>query len=274
MTLESSWQEMLTSVGMTAEKLARNLKQRQSRSVQANVLSAQTLWLIGLTGFVVATFNWRLLLAMSVGAGSVRLAYWLADDAHWQLIAEIGENLWQQIKQPAVLAGAGGFTATLGTYGVLSLWATIDNPWLALGLLTPTALSIATLALLLWQFKAGDSDKGSDPHQLLGQLTQPDPLRRLVAIQQLLHWVEQAPAAAFYTLSVRSQITDCFRVLLVQESDPIVRNALRQGLRSLAVQSPQLGKGAPPLQLEAPIKTVEQRSPLRRSQVEYVESIH
>ncbi|NJL85115.1 MAG: hypothetical protein HC886_02710 [Leptolyngbyaceae cyanobacterium SM1_1_3] len=194
---------------------------------------------------------------------------------------------------PAVMTAAGGLTVTAGTYGLLSLWAAVDNPWLALGLLTPTALSLATLALLLLQFKASDSSQklaqNSDLNQLLAQLTQSDPLRRLVAVQQILHWVEQASVQALYlsqlSISVRSQIIDCFRVLLVQESDPIVRNALRAGLQALSRTPPQLSEGAPLLQLEATAKVAQApaseaapktalRSPVGRSQVEYVESLY
>ncbi|MFE4105706.1 hypothetical protein [Almyronema epifaneia] len=280
MALESSWQEMLTSVEIAAHKLTRSLKREKAFSSRVNQTSAQTLWLAGLTGFVLATSNWRLLAAMSVGIGSIRLINWLADEAHWQLFEQSCEKLWLQLKQPTVMTAASGLAMSIAAYGVLSLWSAVDNPWLALGLLTPTGLSLATLALLLWQFKASavHTSPESDPHQLLAQLTHSDPLRRLVAIQRLIYWLDptssqQTPYDLERSTAMRSQIIDCFRVLLVQESDPIVRNTLRAGLQATSATLPQLSQGAPPLQLESVARVSALRSPLRRSQTEYVESV-
>lgn len=78
--------------------------------------------------------------------------------------------------------------------------------------------------------------------QALAQLTQADPLQRLMAVRQLVRLVNQSPAETAYIagaeVSMQSHLIDCFHLMLAHEPEPVVRSAVREGLTLLRERQP------------------------------------
>ena len=297
MVQETSWQkpgqEIATqSVETWTRRLSQVLEQPEALGRLLLNPRLQKFWLLGLTSLILLTLNPRLFLAIAAGGGTVKLIHKFSQSparlTTWQ------QTLRHWLKRPDVIALMGGVTVMAATYTVTSLWASLDDPWLATVLIAQTLVSLTTLALV-WQRPSPQpapepimepADSSTDPavthnpDQALLALTHPDSLKRLIAIRQLLAQVEPSepvPAtAATASVSLRVHVIDCFRVMVVQERDPIVRNALRDGLQRLAPVRPQLGEGAPPLQLSPKLAQPDEQLTVPRQcvappQVEYVE---
>jgi hypothetical protein len=81
---------------------------------------------------------------------------------------------------------------------------------------------------------------------LVTNLTDADPLKRLIAVRQL------TGLAAGYRLD-RTDLNatlDYFRLMLSREPEPLVRDAILDGLQALDT-SKQLAQGAPPVSMPA-----------------------
>ncbi|MEB3289440.1 MAG: hypothetical protein VKI82_05965 [Leptolyngbya sp.] len=86
--------------------------------------------------------------------------------------------------------------------------------------------------------------------QALAQLTQADPLQRLIAVRQLVRLVQPSSAKTAYIagaeVSMQSHLIDCFHLMLAHEPEPVVRSAVREGLALLRrdkAPNPQLSAG-------------------------------
>lgn len=157
-------------------------------------------------------------------------------------------------RQIAIAVGTGGL-ASFGTYLAVSIWLATDNPWLATGAILQATVTIATLALVGWQFfksKTAASETRID--ELLMHLTATDPLKRLIAVRQITGFIKTAPIAE------KRAIADYFRLMLPRETEAIVRDAILDGLQ-VTQPAHQLGVGVAPLSIPQLKKRTAERVP-------------
>ena len=284
MIQEGAWQETLTLTAKLTQTLTRqvlnSLDDGQGRWRPLS-LSGQRIWLAALTGLMLFIINGRLVLAAAAGLGSFKLLNWL-NQKDWLPVKRLFQQSLNSVKSPLTLtpismAGVSA-VAALGVYMAASIIIETESYWTAMGAILQGLLTIAILCLLIWQM----ADRGVEPspqsfdlEQPLTDLTHPDPLKRLIAVRRMTRLATQTEPEQMYIgetqLSLRSHVTDCFRIMLHQEPEAIVRAAIRESLLLVNPKS-QLPKGAQPLAaLNRAAGQVRSGRQLQRHQVEYVE---
>lgn len=235
---------------------------------------------LGVASLVLALINGPLMVSLGVGLVVYKQLGQLSA-AQWQQLGD-----WLQQQRTTRLSAHGktlllSGTALAATYLTTAIWVETHQATVAIAL---GGQSLFTLALLAWILRtvspapaqpaappAANSGSPEALEVLLLELVHADPLRRLVLVRQLTRLALQAAPAQSYleggAVSVRSHLIDCFHLMLAQESEPLVRTALRQGLQHLRPTA-QLPEGAPPLPTA---KEIQQTSRVRRSVVEYIE---
>jgi hypothetical protein len=187
-------------------------------------------WLLVATGAVAMLYwNGRLVLATGMGVGVMLLVYLMQDwktDLPW---AEIRRFL-ERWNQPLLLSVGAGAFATLSTYMAASIWMDAESPWIATGGILQGLGTLVVLFLLIGQrLERQVSRPTAQLDQALSELSHDDPLRRLIAVRQLIHTVPDLKQ----NRNQQWEIADCFRLMLSREQEPIVREALMEGLQTL-----------------------------------------
>jgi hypothetical protein len=184
-------------------------------------------WLLVTSGMAALVFwNGRLVLATSVGVATMAIAY-LLQDGQWQ---------WPDLRtwlkgwnRQFLLTVTSGSVATLGTYLIASIWAETTSHWIATLLILQGAATLGMVGMLLWQSLApAIALPATNLNDLLPDLTAIDPLKRLIAIHRITEILEQ-PAT---DRSHHRQMANYFRLMLSHEDQPIVREALLEGLQA------------------------------------------
>ncbi|MFM7439593.1 MAG: hypothetical protein ACKO2V_13485, partial [Snowella sp.] len=107
------------------------------------------------------------------------------------------------------------------------IWAESDNRWLATGTVLEGMGTLLTLTLLGWHIiSQQNQESDTQLEKYLNQLTEPDSIKRLIAVRQLIKLQETT------TLPKRDrhQIEDYFQLLLQQESEKLIRQAILEHL--------------------------------------------
>ncbi len=192
--------------------------------------SASGGWLLVSGGTIGLLFwNGRLVLATIAGVAVMMLVY-LMQDGHWKTPWSEVQKFLQGWNQPFLLAAASGCAATFGIYLAASLWTEVGNPWIATGMLLEQATTIAVLALLIWQMvNRQESRPTTRFSQILDDLTDGDPLKRLIAVRRMTEAIKQSDRIQ------KRQMADYLRVMLSREADTIVRDAVLEGLQTLDI---------------------------------------
>ncbi len=188
-------------------------------------------------------WNWPLVLATVVGI-LVMLGIYSVPAWDWQTPWFRLRKLWQGIDQRLVVAVLGGATATFGTYLMVAIGAAATSPWLATGFILQGLGILSILGILLWQgMQQQTQHQAAHLDRLLDSLTDANALRRLVAVRQMTQRVSAQQVAE----SDRAHFTDYLRLLLHQESEPLVRDAALEGLQALSDRPPLPLLSKPPL---------------------------
>lgn len=215
-------------------------------------------WLLGLSGFVLLVFNWRLVLSLIAGAGVMSLVY-VGQQKRWRIPINTWRNRWNSVDQRSVVTIASGIITFLSAYLAIAIWLESDSPWLATGIILQGFATLLILMLIVWQGLNRNADKSEpDFDHILANLTDSDPLKRLIAVRQATQWVSQDNQSLPASRSTRqpaviptaSHLADCFHLMLNQETEPIVRSALLDSLQLLS-QHKRLAQGSEPLSMPA-----------------------
>lgn len=207
-------------------------------------------WGVGLSCFVgLLLWDAKLVLATSLGIGTMWGLYWL-QGWDWPTIeAKLMAFFFQSRERRLIMAIAGGGLATLGTYLAASVWLNTENRWMATGIIFQGFGTISILGLLGWQLLTRPlKNAESQFNQLVLQLNDRDPLRRLILVRQLTRLTLKLNQSDY-----SQQLWDYFQKMLSQESDAMVRESLLEGLHQLMPQSPVIENASPlqvPLRLE------------------------
>lgn len=235
------WQQILNQI---PESSLPEVKSKTLRLLVKRFRSPSA-WLLSLS-IVVAMllWNWKLLLATSVGIFVMSLVY-LMQDWNWQVhLSKLRRLISGSNRQLTLAVGSGGIAA-ISTYMTAIVWVESDSPWMAAGAILQGLGTLATLILLVWQIASRQSQgQEAEINKILGNLTAVEPLKRLIAVRQL------SAIAANKSLDIANGrvITDYFRVMLSQEEEPIIREAALDALQKLDNTQP-LKKVAIPLNL-------------------------
>ena len=176
-------------------------------------------------------WNWKLLLATVVGIGLMLVVY-LTHSRHWQQYWRICKGLFTGYNRKLALAVTSGGIGAFITYMIASIWADTENRWLATGSILQGLGTLVTLFLLGWHFWDEKNQKPEARFNELSQdLTDPDPLKRLMAIRQLTLLVSDMKLSQKYY----GWLIEYYRMMLSQPQENLVREALLDGLEALDV---------------------------------------
>nr|WP_275974416.1 hypothetical protein [Argonema galeatum] len=192
-------------------------------------------------------WNWKLLLATSVGVLVMWLVYRL-QVLDWQLYwSNLRRFFGGANRQLTIAVGSGGL-ATLSTYTAISIGVDTDSPWIAGGAMLQGLGTLAILVLLVWQIvgrRAFRDEAKLD--RMLASLTDADPLKRLIAVRHLTRFGTK------YDSSEQNAIADYFRLMLSQESEALIRDAVLDGLQAFD-NLQKLAGGDPPFSMPLDVK--------------------
>jgi hypothetical protein len=213
--------------------------------------------------FLLLLWNWQLLLALGMGAIALVTVYlgqqgqlniprqWQTQAQHWVRLC------WKPSNRPLSVAIAAATFTAFSTYLSLGIWVESDHPWFAFGLILQGFGTVAILLLLLRRKGDRNStedfsiDPASHPtnfhqnfhlnfhlnfHQWLNDLSEADPLKRLIAVRQLSQCLSQDARSSQDRTALPmtpAHLSECFRLMLNRETDPLVCAALLEGLQVL-----------------------------------------
>lgn len=216
-------------------------------------------WLFGLAGIAALwIWNGKLLMATSTGV-LVMLAVYSLQARKWQRLRSKLSHVFSGSNRHITLAVSTGSFATLSTYIAVSLWMESENHWMATAAILQGLGTMATLSLLVWHVFSRQSSRDERTFDnLVADLTHADSLKRLIAVRQLTRLLAgDSSGVAIASRSDSSQqraALDYFRLMLSRETEPLVRDALLDGLQALDAPK-QLGSGVQPLSISLPRKT-------------------
>ena len=202
-------------------------------------------WLAVVTLIAVwALWNSQLLFSTGLGIAAMMLVY-RGELRDWQLLRSKVEQFWEGPNRRFVLAVGTGGIATLGAYLSLAIWADSESHWMAVSAILQNFGTIAIAGLLLRQaLSLGASKDEATLDRILADLTDADPVKRLIAVRQMTDLVNQGgfhhPSSVESSLALaksskriaRSRAAECFRLMLSREPEALVRNALLEGLQT------------------------------------------
>ena len=200
-------------------------------------------WLAVVT--LAAVWGWwnsQLLFSTGVGIGAMMLVY-RGQSRDWELLRSLWEEFWEGPNRRFVLAVGSGGIATLAAYISLAIWADSSSHWMALSLILQNFGTIAMALLLLRQALSLQPSKDEAAlDRILADLTDADPVKRLIAVRQMTDLVNNGefghPSSVKSSLAepskriARSRAAQCFRLMLSREPEAIVGNALLEGLQT------------------------------------------
>lgn len=211
-------------------------------------------WLLGMT--IVTTWgcwNGKLLLSTTVGL-VVMVSVYRMQQWDWQVRwLEFWRFVTGSNRQLTLAVGCGAL-ATVSSYMSVSIWVDFDNHWVASGLILQNLGLGAVIGLLVWLVVSHRTSKQQAYlERMLTNLTDADPLKRLIAVREITRWVSNTkfslnnPNELFGGLNKsygetrsnyrsgikRSHIRECFQMMLVRESEPMVYDAVIDGLQAL-----------------------------------------
>ncbi|MBD2353168.1 armadillo-type fold-containing protein [Tolypothrix sp. FACHB-123] len=188
----------------------------------------------GLLGFVtiivaMLLWNWKLLLALLIGIG-VMLSVYSMQKWDWQKRWSQMQGFVNAPNRQLILAVSSGGIATFTTYIAAAIWFDSNNPWIAAGVIFQGLGTLLTLMLLVSQIVNFYGIRQEDQcDRLLDNLTQPDSLKRLVAVRQLTKLVSRKRVDA----GVKQNVIECLQLLLTQEEEAVIREAAFESLQTL-----------------------------------------
>ncbi|MEG4230926.1 hypothetical protein QUA40_02235 [Microcoleus sp. Pol11C3] len=245
-----------TATGRTAETRRRRADGKSEWARSPVVSTAFLKWLLesltrskGWLAVVTlaAVWGWwnsELLFSTGLGIAAMMLVY-RGQSWDWQLLRSKGEQFWEGPNRRFVLAVGTGGIATLGAYMSLGVWADSESHWMALSLILQNLGTIAIAGLLLRQGLSLGAAKDEDEvalDRILADLTDADPVKRLIAVRQMTDLVNQGGFGPVRSVKsslakpskrmARSRAAECFRLMLSREPEALVRNALLEGLQT------------------------------------------
>ncbi|MBF2065609.1 MAG: armadillo-type fold-containing protein [Calothrix sp. C42_A2020_038] len=213
----SNWALLVSKTGATKQRNLQRLQGPGGILSFLTVVVAMLLW------------NWKLLLAGSIGIGTMVSAYSMQKrdlSNYWLKLSHFFDTHNRRL----LIAVLSGSIATLTSYTAIAVFLSSKNPWIATGALVQGTGTLLTLILLVWLITTINENKEQNQiDQLLVNLTQPDPLKRLITLRQLTKLVSRSGV----DVSERQTVINCLQLLLTQEEETLVRDAAFDSLQTI-----------------------------------------
>ncbi len=239
----SRWQQLINVI---QEKSLPEFKEATFQQLSGHRFRGPGGWLLGLTALV-ALLIWNCQLLVATGTGVLVMLGVYTVQGHWKVIQSELRKFFRGANWHLATAAGTGSVAILSTYMAETIWEHSESHWIAAGAILQGLGTMAILVLLAMQIISGQASRDQASfNALVTNLTDADPLKRLIAVRQL------TDLAAGYRLD-RTDLNatlDYFRLMLSREPEPLVRDAILDGLQALDTTK-QLGQGAPPLSVPA-----------------------
>ncbi|ODG98729.1 armadillo-type fold-containing protein [Nostoc sp. KVJ20] len=243
----SSWQQLINQIPNWNWSLPK-LKTKGAIKQQTFKRFSGPGGFLGFLTIIIAMllWNWKLLLALLVGIGVMVLVYSM-QEWDWQLRWSKIRNFLNSSNRRLALAVVSGGIGTVSTYMAAAIWVDSHSPWIAAGAIAQGVGTLLTLILLVWQIVNFYENREEDHlDQLLVNLTEKDPLKRLIALRQLTKVITHPRVDS----SVQQDVVQCLQLLLSREEEAVVREAAFKSLQTcdrLQVLPPKTAKTFTPI---------------------------
>jgi hypothetical protein len=197
-------------------------------------------------------WNSKLLFSTALGVVVMSWVY-----RHLELPVNLNQWDWYRrlegSQRQFLLAIGSGISSCIFLYISLSIWTSSQSPEMALSLIGQNLGILGILIFIIWQwYQQKFSLEKSQLNQWLGDLTQENCLKRLIAVRQITtafknfpqysgnpqllleaqRWQPLPPIELFQGID-QTHIVEYFQLMLYQENEPLVREALLEGLQIL-----------------------------------------
>lgn len=219
------WQQLIKNIQF---KELPQLKTQARRRILQHGSPVRLLWFLTI---IVAMLLWNPKLLMSCGAGVfvMSLVYSMPQWDWLQFWSQI-RNFLQTINGRLVLSVTGGAIACLGTYTAATIWVNAPNVWIGAGAIAQGSATILILILLGWLLISLYGNQEQDKlEKLIENLTDTDPLKRLISVRQLAKLVTRQQLEP----EEKQHIIECLQLLLTNESEATIVDAVFDSLQAL-----------------------------------------
>jgi hypothetical protein len=223
----SDWQHLIDrlqshSLPKSPSKSRKSLVPSQFRGIEVGLVGSSA-------AVILLMWDWKLLLSTSAGILGMMAAYSL-QQRDWRKLRVFLRQFLSSSNRPLAVSAIGGGLAAIASYMAFSVWTGTDNPWIASSEILQSAGIIGILALLAIQNARrylGREEIKLD--RAISHLMDSDPLKRLIAVRQMTQLVREERVAK----AEQRDVSDYFRLMLGRESEPIVRDAILEGMQVL-----------------------------------------
>ena len=171
-------------------------------------------------------WNWELICATLIGI-SLMIFIQKAQNKNFQNIVLNWYIFFNSPKGKLTLAIMGGCLGILGSYTTLSMLSSIKNRWLASELIFQNIGVCTILAILFSQlFGLSEKKQNTEFKRLVSQLTEVNPLKRLIAVQNISCLLKKKQLTA----SQEKEVLEYFAIILNQEEEIIIRQNILKSL--------------------------------------------
>lgn len=202
------------------------LKTGAMRRISQRKNPAQLLWVLTI---VVAMLLWNPKLLFASGSGIlVMLLVYSMPQWDWSNFVDNLRNYLQTTSGRIVLSVTSGAIACLGTYTAVTIWTDAPNVWIGGGAIVQGIATVLVLILLARMLISLHQDREDKLERSLDNLTDTDPLKRLIGVRQLtkLATDQLEPEEKKYVI-------ECLQLLLTNESEAKIRDAAFDSLQAL-----------------------------------------
>ncbi len=239
------WTDLLTEL-MQGSSATRGMVYRKAIPAIALSIAALILW----------RWNGALTLALFLSGGGSYLLH--------HLLQQKKQIPWRTVRQwlnspqaPLALSVGAGVALLVVSYSALAIGQDLNSPWLALVLLTQEMSIALVLGLAIWLMLSRQSTPVHFFDRCVAGMLHRDELRRLMAVRQLTDLAIQDELSP----RERSHALDYLQLLARKETEPLVNQAIQEGLAILApASSPQ-----PQLSAESSLSARRLQQPARSS---------
>lgn len=183
-------------------------------------------WFVAVAAtLLLMVWNGSLLFALAIGLGTVLVVRRLqASDVK----IAISKGLGLVFSHASVMVAVGcGLVSVVASYLTLLIWQDTNSLSLACAILLQGLALITVLAILLWQMiKPRSVGRNLTLEDWVAHLATDSPLKRLMAIRNISHQIQSASLQS----AQAQEISEYFQLLLQQESEPMIRHAILDGL--------------------------------------------
>lgn len=231
----SYWQRFIKNIPLGELP---QLKTGAIRRISQRKNPAQLLWFLTI---VVAMLLWNPKLLFASGSGIfVMLLVYSMPQWDWSNFWHKLRNYLQTNNGRLVLSVTSGAITCLGTYTAVTIWADAPNVWIAGGAIVQGMATVLVLILLARLLISLHGNQENKLERSLKNLTDADPLKRLISVRQLTKLASQQIES-----DTKKYVIECLQLLLTNESEVIIRDAAFDSLQALEPAEKPIAKSNP-----------------------------